>query len=686
MNKIKRITEQLQIEKDEKTIIYKLKKLYQFYINEKNINYELLNNYLINSNLPLIICNVLKQNFSQFNENWIILYQFSCFLLNIILMTNVTIINDLQNNIIESHLILLKRLQTNYLLSKKSLINNETLNNDYLNLMKSIVDNIEKLLKHFYTMPYLLLKSPWFLQLFISDNEEYSLLFINLFTICINLSPESFNRLKHSLRIDILDELIYHLSIENRPENVEKIVRCLITLLTKLPELHKTILKRYHGIQLLLMKWLNHFKNKLNEVIDTNDNTSNTQPVPNQNQVCTGLLTQLIDLINDSKKSIMEEDNKEEVISNKKITFNENKMNEHQAAVIIQSTWRGYSERMKLKHINENIGRLQRQFRERQLKKLEIKQKNQLEKELQYTITMNRHKRYRQKLQTEINLWSNLSGNLVEREWNKQRELAAVSIQRHYRGYYTRKYYKNQKDNLKRDKAARIIQLYYRKYLSRSKCLLSNESALNLYSMENDINSKQLKITKEEVLRDHQRWCESNKHRIRPIDQLDEVHKETCAKIDQYLRDYRMNSIKSQSRQATITRMKIDANLLLNEFIEDDKHLVNDTSIMKKTTKLNEIVNKHNETPNTLNQFTCFVQSLANLAQTEHHDQMIRMNSNKSWWTIFMNEWKKKQTEYIQCHNKHNNDDTTNNRNNDDDLTWLPDRFIEEMEKRNIFQ
>ncbi|KAH8855868.1 IQ calmodulin-binding motif-containing protein [Schistosoma japonicum] len=555
---------------DEKTIIYKLKKLYQFYINEKNINYELLNNYLINSNLPLIICNVLKQNFSQFNENWIILYEFSCLLLNIILMTNVTIINDLQINIIESHLILLKRLQTNYLLSKKSLINNETLNNDYLNLMKSIVDNIEKLLKHFYTMPYLLLKSPWFLQLFISDNEEYSLLFINLFTICINLSPESFNRLKHSLRIDILDELIYHLSIENRPENVEKIVRCLITLLTKLPELHKTILKRYHGIQLLLMKWLNHFKNKLNEVIDTNDNTSNTQPVPNQNQI----------------------------------------------------------QKLKSTYYTSTS---------------EIKQKNQLEKELQYTITMNRHKRYRQKLQTEINLWSNLSGNLVEREWNKQRELAAVSIQRHYRGYYTRKYYKNQKDNLKRDKAARIIQLYYRKYLSRSKCLLSNESILNLYSMENDINSKQLKITKEEVLR-------------------------------------------SQSRQATITRMKIDANLLLNEFIEDDKHLVNDTSIMKKTTKLNEIVNKHNETPNTLNQFTCFVQSLANLAQTEHHDQMIRMNSNKSWWTIFMNEWKKKQTEYIQCHNKHNNDDTTNNRNSDDDLTWLPDRFIEEMEKRNIFQ
>ncbi|KAK4473304.1 hypothetical protein MN116_004469, partial [Schistosoma mekongi] len=662
MNKIKSLTEQLQIEKDEKQIIFKLKKLYQFYFNNKNLNYTLINNYLINSNLPLIICNVLKQNFLQFNENWIISYQLSYLLLSIILMTNITINNELQNNIIESHLILLKRLQINYLLIKKSLINIETLNNDYLNLIKSIIDNIEKLLKkHFNTMPYLLLKSPWFLQLFITDNEEYSLLFINLFTICINLLPESFNQLKHSLRIDILDELIYHLSIENMSENAEKIIRCLITLLTKLPELRKTILKRYHGIQLLLIKWLNHFQSKSNDVISINDNTSNTQSVPNGNQVCKELLTQLIDLINNSKKSMMKEDNKEEVISNKKVTLDENKMDEHQAAVIIQSTWRGYSERMKLKYINENIGRLQKQFRERQLKKLQNKQKIQLEKELQQTITMNRHKRYRQKLQNEINLWSSLSGHLVEREWNKERELAAVSIQRHYRGYCIRKYYKSQKGHLKRDKAARIIQLYFRKYLSRSKCTLTSDGILNLYSMENDIkSSKQLKITKEEVLRDHQRWCESNKHSIRPIDQLNEVHKETCNKIDQYLRDYRMNSMKSQSRQATLTRMKIDANLLLNEFIEDDKHLVNDTSITKTTTKLNQIVNKHNESSNTLNQFTCFVQPLAYLAQIEHHDQMIRINSNKPWWTIFMNEWKKKQTEYIQRHNKHINDNNNN--------------------------
>uniref|UniRef100_A0A5K4FCW2 IQ calmodulin-binding motif family protein n=1 Tax=Schistosoma mansoni TaxID=6183 RepID=A0A5K4FCW2_SCHMA len=693
MNKIKEITETLQTEIDDSKIISQLTELYQVYLQEKNENHEFINNYLINLNLPLILCKSIKQNFSQINQNWFIAYQLSCFLLDIILSSNNTNLNDFQINIIiDSHLILLKRLQKNYLLKKESIINLETTRDEYLNLIRLILNNLKKLIQYSTKILYLLLKSPCFLQLFITDNKEFSLLLIEFFIVCINLSPESFDRLKHSLKIDILDELIYHLSIMNNSEMIQKIIKSLVVLLIKIPGLSKTIVKRYRGIQLLLMKWLDQFTNKSNGVVSTNVSMETTQTILDKNEACRQLLTQLIDLINESQIPTAKE-KKSEMIVNRKKTLENKNIDVRQAAIIIQSNWRGYSDRKKIKRMNESIGLLQRHFREHQLKKLENEQQVQLEKDFQIMITMNRHKRYREKLETEIKLWSSLPGCLVENEWNKERELAAVSIQRHYRGYCARKYLKNQRDYLKRDKAARTIQLNFRKYLSRLECASSGKNVFKIDPTENNlINNKKLEITMKEVLREHQKWCETHQQSMRPINQLEDVHKETQIKIGQYRRDYRVNSIKSQTRQVTLTRMKIDADLLLNEFTEEDKQLKNEIKL-KKTTTLNEIVDKHIENSdltNAFSQFTCRVQPLARLAQMEHHDRMTRMNLNKSWWNIFMDEWRKKQDEYIQSHNKTFSDltdtDVTNQNVDNDDLSWLPDRFIEELERRDIFQ
>ncbi|CAH8429415.1 unnamed protein product [Schistosoma turkestanicum] len=701
MNKIKRIIEELQTETKDNKIILKLTELYQIYSQEKNENHDLINDYLINFNLPLILCDCIKQSFSHLNENWSIAYQLSCFLLDIVLSPNVTILTNLQTNIIESHLILLKRLQKNHNLATESLINMETSNDQYLNLITSILHNIETLIQHSQIISYLLLKSPWFLQLFISDDQEFSLLFIELFTKCISLSPESFCRLKHSLRIDILDELIYHLSTINNPENVEKIVKSLVVLLTKIPGLSKTMIKRYRGIQLLIMKWLNQFTHKSNdEVVQTNDeNMKTTQTILDKNEMCRQLLTQLINLINESNMFITKEESKEVFIDKKKQFENNASMNLQQAAIIIQSAWRGYSDRMKLKHLNENIGILQRNFRQRQMKKHAMAQQIQLEKEFQHTIKMNRHKRYREKLHTEMKLWSSLPGYLVENEWSKKRHFAATTIQRYYRGYCTRKFVKNQQTQLKRDKAARIIQINFRKHLSRLECcasstgknLLKMSASIENNLIDNNNNKMSEVITMDKVLKEHQKWCETHKQSMRPITQLENVHKEVQMKLDEYRRNYRLNNIKTQARQVTLTRMKIDADLLLNEFTEEDNHQFRNEAQFKKTTKLNELVDKHIEKSpdltNAFSQFTCRVQPLARLAQMQHHDRMARMNLNKSWWNIFMDEWKKKQHDYIQSHDKNllnaiHPDDVIN----DNDLSWLPDRFIEELEERDIFQ
>ncbi|CAH8431148.1 unnamed protein product [Schistosoma guineensis] len=292
------------------------------------------------------------------------------------------------------------------------------------------------------------------------------------------------------------------------------------------------------------MKWLYQVTNKSNGLVSKNISMETTQTILDKNAACRQSLKQQINLINESQIPTTKEEKPEMIINRKKTLENKN-MNVKQAAIIIQSNWRGYSDRMKIKRMNESIGILQRHFRERQLKKLENEQQIQLEKESQIMITKNRHKRYREKLETEIKLWSSLPGCLVENEWNKERELAAISIQRYYRGYYVRKYLKNQRDYLKRDKAARIIQLNFRKYLSRIECASSGKGVSNIDSTENNlINNKKLEITMKKVLKEHQKWCETHQQSMRPINQLEHVHKETQVKIDQYRRNCRVNSIK----------------------------------------------------------------------------------------------------------------------------------------------
>ncbi|CAH8433205.1 unnamed protein product [Heterobilharzia americana] len=555
MNKVKQLVEELQSEKDEGRIITKLLEIYQVYSHKQNKNYEALNIYLLNSILPPLLCNCMKQNFSQFNDNWTASYQLSCFILEIITFsyqtTNITILNDLQNNIIESHLILLKRLQKYYLMSSSdSLIKMETPREECLDLIQSLLTNLQKLIRHFQTIPHLLFKSPWFLQLFISDNQEFFILLVELFTTCIDLSPESFRQLKHSLRIDILDEIIYHLSIVDISKGVESILRCLFVLLSSIPELCTTIQKRYRGIQLLLMKWVDQF---------TSESTENKHENCHKNDTCRKLLDQIIKLINEYKLPVREN----ETVHGKE-QFGKVKMNLDQAVITIQSFWRGYSDRKKLKHVNKNIGRFQKNFRERQLKKTNDLQRVKLEKELQHTINMSRHKRYREKLESEMKLWSSLPPQLVEVAWNKQREEAAISIQRHYRGYSTRKSIKSQHDYLKRDKAARIIQSYFRRHLSRLECLSTRKYIFPLHSLDNNIMKKESKLIDSKFLE---------------IIKDEEVHKETQIKLEKYLHSRRISNIKNQARQVTFTRMKIDSDLLLNEVIEEDKRIEQNKTI-----------------------------------------------------------------------------------------------------------
>lgn len=106
------------------------------------------------------------------------------------------------------------------------------------------------------------------------------------------------------------------------------------------------------------MKWLNQVTNKSNGLVSKNISMETTQTILDKNAACRQSLKQQINLINESQIPTTKEEKPEMIINRKKTLENKN-MNVKQAAIIIQSNWRGYSDRMKIKRMNESIGILQ---------------------------------------------------------------------------------------------------------------------------------------------------------------------------------------------------------------------------------------------------------------------------------------------------------------------------------------
>ena len=138
-------------------------------------------NKIASTNIPTLICASLKQDLAKFQRTWNSALELSCFIRKIIDVTSDNIKSkEILMNFIESHLVLLRRVQKQFLFSAKKSTPADPSKVDLIQTITNILSNIHSLMERFPDiLPYEMISSTWFSSVICdgrrsADNDVYS--------------------------------------------------------------------------------------------------------------------------------------------------------------------------------------------------------------------------------------------------------------------------------------------------------------------------------------------------------------------------------------------------------------------------------------------------------------------------------------------------------------------------------
>ncbi|XP_023700405.2 IQ calmodulin-binding motif-containing protein 1 isoform X2 [Paramormyrops kingsleyae] len=140
---------------------------------------------------------------------------------------------------------------------------------------------------------------------------------------------------------------------------------------------------------------------------------------------------------------------------------------ETKSACMIQATWRGFQTRKRMKTLSKAVITLQRKFREmRQQQKLQS-EKKKAEEDFLFQVHLRRQRAQCEFRQRQLYLLEIVPADQMDRYLCEVEHRAAINIQKVWRGYRERKNFQQQKQALKKSKAAVTIQRAVLGFLKR---------------------------------------------------------------------------------------------------------------------------------------------------------------------------------------------------------------------------
>nr|AKN21707.1 NPHP5 [Schmidtea mediterranea] len=452
--------------------------------------------------------------------------------------------NEIQNRFIpefiENLMCFLRQMQGNF---------NESLVPEYRGILnsvellkeiKQILELSESFLVRFSDYVSTMIESPWFLQLFITDNDKISILMTEWLMKLIKINPSGLKKISKStvngignIVSTIFDEIIYHLASTDNKQLIEININCLLTMFEADQSLVSVIHLRYKGLKLLILKW-SMSQNSTLKVGFSNLFSQNFRL----------LLTMLdSDLIYQAGMST-----------------------NLWAIIKIQSWWRSVAVRLKLAKTNKAFERFQRNYRSRKLK--EIKEQNTLRirKELEHQISITRQRKFRSKLEAEVLLMETLPAPIVFKHLEKTKQEAATTIQSIWRGHQERRQLIMRQQLYRKSKAAIRIQRCVRAWLSKRDLIQiyheGDEKSEFKYWDVPGLNMER----KSELNKVHNKWMASHKHEFRGIseDTQLELHHKAQKLYHRHLYELKTNRRKDIDRELTLARLETDSKLLIS--------------------------------------------------------------------------------------------------------------------------
>ncbi|XP_074070725.1 LOW QUALITY PROTEIN: IQ calmodulin-binding motif-containing protein 1-like [Macrotis lagotis] len=332
--------------------------------------------------------------------------------------------NKFLPSVAENFLILGRRLQKCYITAVE-----DEEKDEFLWHFQSVIDSLCWLLGGHIQLTKYVLQSDHFLHLLLTDDVETGSAAMTILQNILQIKSGDLLTIKEKTLHSILDELIFKLSSSTSLSIGSVAIKLLLLMAKSHPEIKMLLSSRYTGLRSMLRKqWSG-------KEIDRE-------------------LKQLLSLLH---SEVNQEDDQK---------F-------YQAACKIQAAWKGYQTRKKIKKLPYAVTALQRNFRNKREKQLLKVKKQKEEEDLKLQLQLQRQRAMRISREYRLNLLELVHPGQVGKHIQEMEEKSALIIQKHWRGYRERKTFLQQKQSLKKYKAAVILQRAALKFLG--KCRKKNK-------------------------------------------------------------------------------------------------------------------------------------------------------------------------------------------------------------------
>ncbi|XP_069717525.1 IQ calmodulin-binding motif-containing protein 1 isoform X2 [Phaenicophaeus curvirostris] len=314
-------------------------------------------------------------------------------------------------SVIDNLLFLGRRLQARFIRAIK-----DEEKQDFLRWFRLVTDAICWLFGGHVQLAACVLQNDHFQQLLMTDDVETAVIMMSVLQSVLKVNGSVLLQVDEKTLHSVLDELVYRLSSTTNPVIGSAATKLLLLVAKSCKQLVKLLTSRYKGLKGLLSKqWTGKgFDKDLSQLLD------------------------LLHLEQSNGKGEMQK--------------------QHQAACIIQATWRGFQTRKRLRKLPQAVTTLQRSFRAKREQELQHLKKQKEDEDLKLQMQLQRQRAMRFFHERQLAVLEIIHASQVNKYLEEMEEKSALTIQRFWRGYRARRNFHQQRQSLKEYKAAVVIQ------------------------------------------------------------------------------------------------------------------------------------------------------------------------------------------------------------------------------------
>ncbi|NXN40269.1 IQCB1 protein, partial [Rhinoptilus africanus] len=410
---------------------------------------------------------------------------------------------------IDNLLFLGRRLQARFIRAIK-----DEEKQDFLCWFQTVTDAICWLVGGHIQLAACVLQNDHFLRLLITDDVETAIITMSVLHSTLRVNSSVLLQVDEETLHSVLDELVYKLSSTTNPVIGNAATKLLLLVAKFCKQLVKLLTARYKGLKgLLSNQWTGKgFDRDLGQLLD------------------------LLDLEQSSGKGEMQR--------------------QHQAACIIQATWRGFQTRKRLKKLPQAVIALQRSFRAKREQELQHLKKQKEDEALKLQVQLQRQRAMRHFHERQLASLEIIHASQVNKYMEEMEGKSALTIQRFWRGYRARRNFHQQRQSLKEHKAAVVIQRAACKFLEKRR----RRRRLSSWKDPKGLTDEQRLALQQKV---------DDYIRLHPASQMSEemskeLHMQAQEKLAQFLLRSRLDQRAAQRRETLLAQVNTDVDLLMN--------------------------------------------------------------------------------------------------------------------------